>query len=355
MRAVGPDISKYQAPQDLSKPHGIDFKKMHEVSDFIFVRAGYAGSAGGAWADERVYEYMADLEPILMQNPLPFTFYWYFRDDINVMDQANRFSEVVNMFKGVINLPLVVDAEVFVKSDEVSTQKIIDFQTEVENQTGLKVDILYARAWQLNEETTPGLPEVLPYLFVARYPGSSVDPQETEPWGNPGDSPNIEPEDYEDWTFWQHTESADEGKYGVIVGATGIDESVFNGDVEQLREFANLHEPPKDEPIDFALTHAEQHDKNVDGSREFVFSQDTTFKPKHLTVQFPKGSMSKFTVKVVVDGVRVLLRRRHLSQYNDWSLYTFAEVLKIKPGDSVIATLEGDGDAMVKFVYETWF
>ena len=78
MRAIGVDFSKYQSKDDnWSGPHGIDFPKMHEKADFLIGRAGYAGSAGGAWVDERVHQYMDDLERILLDSPLPFTFYWF--------------------------------------------------------------------------------------------------------------------------------------------------------------------------------------------------------------------------------------------------------------------------------------
>ena len=250
-RPHGIDISKYQAPQDLTLPHGINFAVMLAAVDFLMIRAGFAGSAGGAWTDPRVHEYMKEVKGLLLQNPKPFTFYWYFRDDVSIMEQVNRFSSIVNEYKDVVTLPLVVDAEAFVKTNLVSTQKIKDFQLEVERQTGLLVDTLYGRAGQLNSETTPGLPEVLPYLHVARY-DTRLDPQKDEPWIEGGVQEYVEPRDYDKWTFWQYTEHGDESKYGVTVGAKGIDESVFNGTLDELLSFANLDDPipPPPPPAD---------------------------------------------------------------------------------------------------------
>ena len=83
MRANGVDISRYQAPEDLAKAHGISFETMLSVVDFLFVRAGFAGSAGGAWTDPRVHVYMEDLYPLLRKDPKPFSFYWYCGNNVS--------------------------------------------------------------------------------------------------------------------------------------------------------------------------------------------------------------------------------------------------------------------------------
>lgn len=353
-RPIGVDISKWQAHSDLSKPHGVDFVKLHDKADFIILRAGYAGSAGGAWTDERVHEFMGDLYPILEDNPKPFTFYWYFRDDVSIMEQVERFSAVINRWKEVVNLTLVVDAEVFVKSDLVSTQKIIDFQIEVERATGLLVDILYGRGGQLNEETTPGLPDVLPYLWIARY-DNRLDEQVDEPWVE-GSGEYVEPRDYDEWDWWQYSSSGYGAEYGVV--SASIDQNVYNGTLEELRSRAKLDQPevpPVDEEIEIGETQAMLVEVTLQGDPvEVNLVREDTFKPKYITVQSAKGVVERFTVKIVVDGVRVLLRRRSM-KYIDWALYTFTEVVKIKPGDKVIATLEGEGPVTVKFVFEAWF
>lgn len=357
MRATGIDISRYQAPQDLAKPHGISFETMLNVVDFLFVRAGFGGSAGGAWTDPRVHGYMGDLEGLLLRNPKPFTFYWYFRDDVSVMDQVNRFSEVVNRYKEVVNLPLVVDAEAFVKSNLLSTQKIIDFQIEVENQTGLLVDILYGRAGQLNAETTPGLEVVLPYLFIARYAG--LDPQTDEPWEEGGIQEYVEPRDYDEWSFWQYTEKGDQTKYGVTAGAIGIDEVVYNGTVEEVRSFAKLDQP-NDPPIDFSQWGVAVVDMKVNeiaagGTELFAFIQDVSHEPQVLTVQGAYGM--RVTVELMLSGIAVVLRANQKIYSSSYSIYTFMRDFNIAKEDFVLVTVFNPIEtavASVKLVLERY-
>lgn len=345
MRPNGIDISKWQAPQDLSKPHGIVFPTMVDKADFMFVRAGFAGSAGGAWVDPRVHEYMEDLWEILDNHPIPFSFYWYFRDDVSVMDQVLRFSAVVNRWKGVVNMPLVVDAEAFTKGNAVSTQKIIDFQIEVERQTGLKVDILYGRAGQLNAETVPGMErgEILPYLFVARYQ-DGLDPQVDEPWDEGGVQEYVEPRDWDTWKFWQHTEDGDEKRYGVTAGAVGIDEIVFNGTMEELRAFANLDKPvePEEDWSSLGVCKVEQKVTQVPfggTAIEYFHNTDTWFVPKMITVQAPSGV--RVTVEYFVDGIGVPLFTRRIG-VNKFLNYTLSENLMLAVGDGIIVTLAND-------------
>ena len=346
MRPVGPDISKYQAPADLSKPHHIDFATMVDKSDFLVMRAGFAGSAGGAWTDPRVIEYMGDLEKILLDSPIPFTFYWYFRDNVSIMDQVNRFSAVVNRYKEVVNLPLVVDAEAFVKSNLVSTQKIIDFQAEVERQTGLLVDTLYGRAGQLNSETTPGLPAVLPHLHVARY--TTADPQTSEPWDEGGVQEYVEPRDYDTWVFWQFTEDGDEKEYGVFAGAIGIDLNVFNGTMEELRSLANL-DKPEPPPIDWEIWGKVTADKKVElvspqGVYIEFFQYDVAWEPQVLTVASEPGL--KVLISLFINGFEIMLRRARVYS-SGYVTYTFQRDFNFSKGDGILVTLDNRTNEIV--------
>ena len=355
-RAVGVDISKWQAERDLNKPHGVDFPKLLSKVAFLILRAGYAGSAGGAWTDERVHDYMKDLETMLLNDPKPFTFYWYFRDDISIMDQVNRFSAVVNRYKEVVNLPLIVDAEVFVKSDAVSTQKIIDFQTEVERQTGLLVDILYARSWQLNNETTPGLEKVLPYIFIARY-DPTIDPQTGQPWGNPGDYPQMKPRDYDTWLFFQHQDSGGGSDYGVV--SAGIDQDVYNGTIEELRSFAGLDKalPPPVDWDEWGMTVADKKLQTLGpgATALLFFSYDVNFEPQILTIQGSHGL--KATISLFIDGIDFPLRKTQV-YYGNSRLYTFQRDFNLSKGDGVIVELTNSTgspmEAKVKLALEKY-
>lgn len=344
VRATGVDISKYQAPQDLAKPHGISFETMLDVVDFLFMRAGFAGSGGGAWTDQRVHSYMDTLENLLLKNPKPFTFYWYFRDDVSIMDQVNRFSAVVNRYKEVVNLPLVVDAEAFVKANLVSTQKIKDFQFEVERQTGLLVDILYGRGGQLNSETTPGLEVVLPILFIARY-DTRLDPQTDEPWVEGGVQEYVEPRDYDTWGFWQYSESGDESAYGVTVGAIGIDEVVYNGTVSDIRSLAGL-DKPEPPPIDWDVWGRASVDLKTEvvpaqGATIISFAQDSPHEPQYLTVQGNYGT--KVTIELMINGISVVLRANQKIYSSGLLQYNFYKEFNLGPSDFVMVTVLNPG------------
>jgi GH25 family lysozyme M1 (1,4-beta-N-acetylmuramidase) len=335
VRPVGVDISKWQAHSDLSKPHGVDFVKLHDKADFIFLRAGYGGSSGGAWTDERVHAYMQDLAPLLQQNPKPFTLYWYFRDDVSVMEQASRFADVVNRWKHVINLDLVVDAEVFVKSDLLSTQKIIDYQTTVETLTGLKVDILYGRAAQLNAETTPGLEEVLPHLWIARY-ASFLDEQVDEPWEE-GD--NVDPRDYEDWLFWQYSASGGGADYGVV--SASIDRNVFNGTLEELRALAKLDQPapPDEDDDDWApIQDMKVQEETLTSAQSYISSfkppSDYHNTPAFISLAFPRGEVGIVKIIAVIGGVPFQVFRLNC-KYRDWVFKVFP-MMYFQEGDIVL-------------------
>lgn len=315
-RAFGLDISKYQAPQDKSIAHGIDFAKMISMVDFLVVRAGYAGSATlQGHEDERVREYMADLVPLLKQTPIPFTFYWFFRDDASISSQATVFARLVNEFKEVVNLSLVCDAEIFERSISLSTSKLKDFKTEVERMTGLKMEVIYGRGGQLNAETSPGVNLFFPSLWVARY-DTRLDPQVDEPWIEGGPQEYVEPRDWDDWLFWQYADGqSDAQEFGVgPLGSKSIDKNVANMTAEELYKLANLlpeplpepePEPPKD--VNAGIVPI------VSGGKSDQVQLYTFFPPKAgerqtywaeiFGVAFGKGEVDKINVHLVVGGV----------------------------------------------------
>lgn len=353
-RPVGVDISKHQGNNLETHPdvHGVNFTLLHNKADFIIVRAGYGGSAGGAWLDERVHQFMEDLGPLLRQEPKPFTFYWYFRDDVNIMDQVNLFCSVINKYKDYVNLHPVVDAEVFVKSNLLSTQKIIDFQTEVERQTGLLVDILYGRAAQLNSETTPGLEVVLPYLWVARY-ADFLDEQVDEPWE---EGSNVDPRDYDDWKFWQYSSKGPGGQYGVV--SASIDLNVFNGTLDELREWAGLHEPVPPPP-DFSDKPFKLVEKAVEvrDTVEIVFEpMDGDIYPQGIQLLLEPWKVEKAEFFTEAGGMYVKFAQLH-TRFRDWAWFELPSWFGRLNGDIKIVLTAADGEvsvAVASMVYEEW-
>jgi hypothetical protein len=332
MRPYGVDISKWQGRQDLSEPHGVDFEKLVSMVAFLFVRAGYAGSSGTVNTDERVHAYMKDLGPILSGIKLPFSMYWYLRDDVSVVNQANLFSDIVNQYKQYINLPLIVDAEVFVQGDPESTEFIIQFQSLVEIKTGLMVDILYARAWQLNDETVPGLEEVLPHMFIARY-DESLDEQVDEPWGNPGDDPRLKPRDYNFWAFWQFRSKGGGPEHGVQ--SASIDQVVYSGTQEELEFWAfGPEEPPIPEEPDMK-NQVMKRLRDIYGSSKYV----TLVVPEnnYWTVRgyqvVTKGPHLERVVYRVKAGDNDFTLHKSTMRHKTWS--SFLCDIPLYPGDKV--------------------
>lgn len=315
-RAFGLDISKYQAPQDLNIPHGIDFAKMLSLVDFLFLRAGYAGSVSlMGHEDERVREYMADLLPLLKKTPVPFSFYWFFRDDASISSQAAVFARVVNEFKEVVNLSLVCDAEVFVKDTVLSTSKLRDFKAEVERLTGLEMDVLYGRAGQLNAEVTNAINEIFPHLWVARYL-EDADPQTAQPWDEGGVQEYVEPRDWDTWRFWQYScKHGDAIFYGVgPLGSVSIDKNVANMSCEELYKLAGLlpetPPPPVDpvEPPGFSGIIPSVETKSGDNVHLFIFfppkvGERQTYWAELFGVAFGKGDVDRVNVHFGVGGV----------------------------------------------------
>lgn len=346
MRAFGLDISKYQAPEDLDMAHGIDFDVMLSKVDFLCVRAGYAGSATlKGHEDERVRDYMVDLLPRLRENPIPFTFYWYFRDDASISSQATVFSRIVNEFKDVITLPLVVDAEVFIKSESLSTQKLKDFDTEVTRMTGLEVDLLYARSWQLNSETVAGLEKEYKHLWIARY---FRDPQSSEPWVIPPDNAMLKPRDYDTWTFWQYTDEADSKQFGVgPYGSKGIDCNVFNGTREDLFAFSSVEEEvPDPEPEEELLivengamwtTAVTAHEGDFASQLLLLTNvppagEEGVFSPKTVALSFEQGLVDKLSLFYVINGVAFPLYTNLGGKYRS-HLHVALPDIKMQDGD----------------------
>lgn len=362
-RAFGVDISKWQGNGDHSQPHGVDFVKLLSKVDFLIVRAGYA-STNGVYRDERVVQFMDDLVPLLSQQfkGTPFTFYWYFRDDASVAQQADVFAAVVNKYKAVITLPLVIDAESFVLSPKYSNQKIANFKEMVEPKTGLKVDILYGRAGQLNEETEPDVSLAYPHLWVARY-DPALDPQTGQPWVEGGVQEYVEPRDWDKWTIWQYSSTGRGEELGVV--SKSIDQNVFNGTVEELLKWAQV-EPPVEPPVDpdpgdgeFVTRITNFEVPIVEDFNTLTIQPDGFVNAIGFELNMAKGLVQYCRVFVEADGERVMINKFYCGS-RDWLWYELPYWVHVSP--DVKLTLEFQkynsisptGIVFVNFLTEDW-
>ena len=224
------------------------------------------------------------------------------------------------------------------------------------------MDVLYGRAGQLNAETTPGLPEVLPELWIARY-DPSLDEQVDEPWEEGPPEEYVEPRDYDEWVYWQFSASGYGGEYGVV--SRSIDRNVFNGTHEELRAKANLHEPapePKP-PLSRDDTRVIRWPVNSPAQSLDIVEADVQMDKSTLLyafqLVFPKGLLKEARVFARVgENKEHILFGRYSVQYRDWVYDEFPKWVDMN--DSMYLTFKFfpvggiGGTVYVDIVYEEW-
>lgn len=91
---------------DISEFNGnIDFKKLKNEVDFIYIRATY----GRYGIDKRFYEYTSEA----IKNEIPFGFYYYSyaTDETKAEEEVYFFLSQIQQFKDFITYPLAIDME----------------------------------------------------------------------------------------------------------------------------------------------------------------------------------------------------------------------------------------------------
>jgi GH25 family lysozyme M1 (1,4-beta-N-acetylmuramidase) len=186
---------------------------------FAFLRAGSCTQAtGNAYTDDQFLR-NAELAP----DYLPCGAYWYFRPNHDPIDQANYFCDLLkasNRFK----LPPACDLE---EEGGLTPLEVTERTKQFIYQVFHRISqwpLIYSRAAWLNTYIVTDEIWKLVELWVARYTSKP------QPWGNPGDNPNVRPRYFSTWRFWQW--SADGNGLGGTYGAKSdaIDLDYFNGD-----------------------------------------------------------------------------------------------------------------------------
>jgi len=222
-KVLGGDVSYWQGE--------INWPIYSTQAKFVFIRAAFAGSAGGIFEDIRFQENAAGAEA----NGVIYGCYFFWRADIDPVVQANLFCTLIagKSWK----LLAVADAEVDDgQSPEVCRNNLIIFINTVKATLGIDNMLLYTRSTFWNVKVADTVPasdlqwEVLE-LFIARY---TIQPL---PWGNPGDPAYLIPRDHTAWKFWQFTSTGPGATFGA--SSTYIDLVYFNGTYQEFLVYAN--------------------------------------------------------------------------------------------------------------------
>jgi len=226
-----PDVSHWQGDIDADKfisagAHG------------VIIRAGFAGSAGGSHEDSKF-----KINAAKFQGKIPMGAYWYYRPEVDAVDQADKFCSLMKRFD--LHIPPVADVESNTQGFYPAsfTQKLHAFLLRVQVAHGIKPTI-YTRAsfWNpcLGDPPWAGDYD----LWIARYATLP------KPWGNPGDPSWTTPSSWDTWRLWQW--SADGNGRGAEFGAESddIDLNRYNGSLDQFYQWCGWKQepPPPDDP-----------------------------------------------------------------------------------------------------------
>ena len=202
----GIDVSAYQVKTDWSKV-------VASGRTFAFVKYSegtyYASSSFAAdWAAAHAVGVLRGA-------------YHFFRPEIDGAAQAKFFLEHIAKF-GAGELPPVIDVETGTDMHKIGLG-VSAWIDDVAAATGRR-PLVYVSSGFWRVPTSYGV-EAKSDLWVAQYP--NVQPSEGGPWCAPATGA------WEKWTFWQHW---DKGQVQGVNG--GVDVDVFNGSLEELREYA---------------------------------------------------------------------------------------------------------------------
>jgi len=186
---------------------------------FFFFKA----TQGTSLADSRFQNYRAQAE----EANVIWAPYHFFQANLDPIAQADFFFSTVGQYQG---MPPVVDFELtYNMSKAVINQRFISFVDRVEVLFGVK-PIIYTRGyfwnyWMYRDSRWNSYP-----LWVAHY--GAVTP--------------YMPADWEEWGFWQYTDTADGAAYGV--SSTGVDLNYCPWSLAELQEFAGFTPDPPPPP-----------------------------------------------------------------------------------------------------------
>jgi len=241
---LGIDVSYYQKVMDWQKAWDAGAR-------YAFIRAGYSSTIYDRNYTDTQFVRNASLAPEIM----PVGYYWFFMPNHNPAVQADFFCDLI-LDKVALLRPAVdvernggMNAESVAASVEAFVRRI---------HVNLEVwPLIYTRASIWNPYVAARALWPTLDLWIARYTSLP------KPWGNPYDSPNMKPRDWEDWVFWQW--SADGNRRGLEFGAQSlsIDIDYFNGDESAFQTYCGYEEVSLDVRVNRLEVEARAHGWSV--------------------------------------------------------------------------------------------
>ena len=222
-QTLGIDVSRWQ--DDNSTAQQMDFTKSVDMgAKFVFIKSSQA-----LWADEDIlYNWKSAKDAGLLRGA------YHFLDWVaDPRKQAQYAWSIIQSDPG--ELPPVVDFEYWQPPPANAFDKLWNYVVEMERLSG-KIPIIYTGAffwfdWGTQADVWKKYP-----LWIASY--TSQDYMES----------NVEKlTPWDKWHFWQYTSKGD----GIAFGAEskGLDMNVFNGSLDDLKDFAGIEIIPEPEPI----------------------------------------------------------------------------------------------------------
>lgn len=211
-KIIGPDVSFYQ--DDPSTPQGIDFVRMNQAADFVFIRAGQT-----IWVDSHFKNNWQRAK----EASLPRGSYWFYEGRAHPRGQAQLWFNQLYGDLGELPLFLVLeDASGDRFSGWQYWKTFVDRLKELVGQKEIGIYTSY-NYWINNAPLDQ--PNELEYfhhypLWIANY--DVAQPVVPNPWAA------------NEWLFWQFTASADGPAYGVE--SLNVDLNYFNGDAESFAQ-----------------------------------------------------------------------------------------------------------------------
>ena len=222
-QTLGIDVSRWQ--DDNSTAQQMDFTKSVDMgAKFVFIKSSQA-----LWADEDIlYNWKSAKNAGLLRGA------YHFLDWVaDPRKQAQYAWSIIQSDPG--ELPPVIDFEYWNPPPANAFDKLWNYVVEMERLSG-KIPIIYTGAffwfdWGTQADVWKKYP-----LWIASY--TSQDYMES----------NVEKlTPWDKWYFWQYTSKGD----GIAFGAEseGLDMNVFNGSLDDLKDFAGIEIIPEPEPI----------------------------------------------------------------------------------------------------------
>ena len=216
--AIGPDISFYQ--NAVETPQGIDFNKMMQVADFVFIRAGQ-----NLWHDRDFKYNWTEAK----KAGLPRGSYWFFDSRVDPKRQAEMWFATLGNDLG--ELPLFADIEETYGGLYQGWQNWFNFLERLKQLVGQKEIGIYTgyHYWIGYGPNSQTQIQNLEYfhqypLWIAHY--MAIQPRIPKPWAE------------NDWLYWQYTAKGDGPPFGVE--SLNIDLNYFKGDKQQFLKRFNL-------------------------------------------------------------------------------------------------------------------